>query len=100
MRQIAVNMVLKLGTKKTKSEEGNVMKDSQCIFCNLGKDKEIIAENELAIAFYDGFPLNPGHALIIPKRHVASYFDLSMCTAMQALLVINWKKCIRSKNIA
>lgn len=66
------------------------MKDSQCIFCNLGKDKEIIAENELAIAFYDGFPVNPGHALIIPKRHVASYFDLSMdeCTAMQALLKV------------
>ena len=64
------------------------MKDSQCIFCNLGPDKEIIAENKLAVAFYDGFPVNPGHALIIPKRHVANYFDLSMdeCVAMQALL--------------
>lgn len=90
MRQIAVNMGFETWHQKTKSEEGNVMKDSQCIFCNLGKDKEIIAENELAIAFYDGFPVNPGHALIIPKRHVASYFDLSMdeCTAMQALLEV------------
>lgn len=34
--------------------------------------------------------MNPGHALIIPKRHVANYFDLSMdeCTAMQALLKV------------
>ena len=41
------------------------MNDKQCIFCNLGKDKEIIAENDLSVAFYDGFPVNPGHALII-----------------------------------
>ena len=66
------------------------MNDSQCIFCNLSKDKEIIAENDLAIAFYDSFPVNPGHALIIPKRHVANYFELTEeeCVAIQALLKI------------
>lgn len=60
------------------------MNDRQCIFCNLDQDKEIIAENELAVAFYDSFPVNPGHSLIIPKRHVANYFDLSVeeCVAM------------------
>lgn len=64
------------------------MKDNQCIFCDLSKDKEIIAENDLAVAFYDGFPVNPGHSLIIPKRHVANYFDLTSeeCAAMQDLL--------------
>ena len=64
------------------------MIESSCIFCHLGEDKEIIAENDLAIAFYDGFPVNPGHALIIPKRHVANYFDLTAeeCAAMQTLL--------------
>ena len=29
------------------------------------------------LPFYDGYPVSPGHALIIPKRHVASYFDLT-----------------------
>lgn len=29
------------------------------------------------MAFYDGYPVSPGHVLIIPKRHVASYFDLT-----------------------
>lgn len=29
------------------------------------------------MAFYDGYPVSPGHTLIIPKRHVASYFDLT-----------------------
>lgn len=28
-------------------------------------------------SFYLNYPVSPGHALIIPKRHVASYFDLT-----------------------
>jgi diadenosine tetraphosphate (Ap4A) HIT family hydrolase len=28
------------------------------------------------VAFLDGFPLTPGHTLVIPKQHVASLFDL------------------------
>ena len=49
-----------------------------CVFCNIIKDnKVIIAENELAVAFYDNFPVSNGHTLIIPKRHVETYFDLN-----------------------
>jgi diadenosine tetraphosphate (Ap4A) HIT family hydrolase len=33
--------------------------------------------NPHALAIYDGFPVSPGHSLIIPKRHVASFFELS-----------------------
>lgn len=53
------------------SREGNMQ---NCIFC---KDiiREIIAENKLARAFYDKFPVNKGHVLITPKRHVESYFE-------------------------
>ena len=36
----------------------------------------IIAEKELCIAVRDGFPVTKHHKLIIPKRHVADYFDL------------------------
>jgi diadenosine tetraphosphate (Ap4A) HIT family hydrolase len=25
----------------------------------------------------DGFPVSPGHSLVIPKRHVRSFFDVS-----------------------
>ena len=45
-----------------------------CIFCS---DLEIIKETELSFAIYDKYPVNEGHILIIPKRHVASYFDLN-----------------------
>jgi ATP adenylyltransferase len=46
-----------------------------CIFCNPG-DREIMAQNELALALYDSFPVTPLHALIVPRRHAATYFDL------------------------
>ena len=29
------------------------------------------------LAIFDGFPVNPGHVLVIPKRHVANYFELT-----------------------
>jgi ATP adenylyltransferase len=49
-------------------------RDPACVFCDL--DRELVAENELAIAFRDGYPVTPLHTLVIPKRHVADYFDL------------------------
>lgn len=45
-----------------------------CLFCNYNKD-EYICENELAFALFDNFPVNEGHALIIPKRHFDNFFD-------------------------
>ena len=46
-----------------------------CLFCEIPSDR-IIAENELAFAIRDGFPVTELHTLVIPKRHVSSYFDL------------------------
>jgi diadenosine tetraphosphate (Ap4A) HIT family hydrolase len=49
-----------------------------CIFCEYLENREkIVFENNLAFAIYDGFPVNKGHMLIMPKRHVSSYFELS-----------------------
>ena len=31
--------------------------------------------NDLTLAIYDGYPVSPGHTLIIPRRHVASMFE-------------------------
>jgi diadenosine tetraphosphate (Ap4A) HIT family hydrolase len=50
---------------------------SECVFCNIPRD-EIIAENELALAFFDRYPVNQGHTLIVPKRHVETYFDATL----------------------
>ena len=51
--------------------------DNYCPFCKVESEREIIASSPLSVAFYDGFPVSPGHALIIPRRHVASFFELT-----------------------
>ena len=48
-----------------------------CPFCRLSRRVEIICETATCVAFYYGYPVSSGHALIIPKRHVANYFDLT-----------------------
>ena len=53
------------------------METTNCPFCHLSPQVEIICESDNCIAFFDGYPVSPGHTLIIPKRHVASYFDLT-----------------------
>ncbi|SNR93243.1 HIT family protein [Desulfurobacterium atlanticum] len=45
-----------------------------CPFCKMGELK-IVMENDLSFAIFDKYPVNPGHMLIIPKRHVSSWFD-------------------------
>ena len=46
-----------------------------CIFCK--PEREILAENERALAFFDAFPVSRGHALVVPKRHALTIFDLT-----------------------
>ncbi|MSN24282.1 MAG: HIT domain-containing protein [Geobacter sp.] len=45
-----------------------------CPFCHPDISNVIIS-NEYAIALLDGFPVTPGHTLIIPKRHICSFFE-------------------------
>ena len=54
------------------------MKDpnTPCLFCDV-KKTGIVYENELAYASYDSYPVSKHHCLIIPKRHIKDYFDLS-----------------------
>ena len=54
------------------------MKDpnNPCLFCNIEKSG-CAHENELAYASYDSYPVTEHHCLIIPKRHIKDYFDLS-----------------------
>lgn len=49
-----------------------------CLFCDyLVKNEKVIFDNKLAFTIYDGFPVNKGHMLIMPKRHVESFFELT-----------------------
>lgn len=52
------------------------MKETACPFCALPESRVIFA-NHQAVAVADGFPISPGHTLIIPRRHVESIFELN-----------------------
>lgn len=70
-----------------------------CIFCEVQQEKSrIILENELAFAIYDGFPVSMGHSLIIPKRHVESFFDLRKDEFDEIIeLILNVKTILQDK---
>lgn len=46
-----------------------------CPFCQL-ETTRIRISNQCGLAFLDGFPISPGHTLVVPRQHVASVFDL------------------------
>jgi diadenosine tetraphosphate (Ap4A) HIT family hydrolase len=49
--------------------------NNPCLFC---KDpRGVNLYNELAYSARDSFAVSPGHTLIIPRRHVSSFFDLT-----------------------
>ena len=50
--------------------------NNPCLFCN-SKISGIALENEFAYASYDTYPVSELHCLIIPKRHVMDYFELT-----------------------
>ena len=62
---------------------------SDCPFCNI-PDERIILGNESVIAFLDLYPVNPGHTLVIPRRHVASFFDLTSKEQELAMALIGY----------
>jgi len=45
-----------------------------CPFCNPAPER-VFLTGTLVLALWDAFPVSPGHALLVPKRHVASWFD-------------------------
>lgn len=49
-----------------------------CPFCEIVHGihgERIIDENEQALLIRDGFPVSNGHSLVVPKRHIATFFE-------------------------
>ena len=55
------------------------MKDSKaCIFCKIVKKEipsQVVYENNEVMAFLDAHPTNPGHTLVVPKKHYATLLE-------------------------
>lgn len=50
------------------------MSDPACTLC---QPEDVVAENGLAYAARDKFPLAPGHVVVVPRRHVADFFAMT-----------------------
>ena len=58
---------------------------------------DIILENNLAFAIYDKYPVSIGHALVIPKRHVSDFFELTIQEQTACQLLLNMLKKMLDK---
>ena len=65
---------------------------SQCPYCS--PQQQVILENEYSYAILSNSPISKGHGLVIPKRHVASYFDLTIDEQIACQLTLNRLKKI------
>ena len=71
-----------------------------CIFCdiiNRKADAHILYEDDLVCCFLDKFPINPGHVLVVPKRHAAEFTEVDP-ESLQAVILAAQKvaKAIQS----
>ena len=75
--------------------------NNPCLFCN-SKISGIAHENDLAYASYDTYPVSEFHCLIIPKRHVIDYFELTdeeLVACNDLIKVIKEEILIKDKNV-
>jgi len=68
-----------------------------CPFCNPIAD-EIVAKNDLCYARWDRYPVSKGHILVIPFRHTADYFSLTVEEKQSLLFLIDACKEVIEKN--
>ncbi len=64
--------------KKELNEKSKEKEQGDCIFCKIARKdvkSEILYENENYLAFLDINPSNPGHTLVIPKKHYVNALD-------------------------
>ena len=64
-----------------------------CLFCSLPLAR-IVKENDLAVLIRDAYPVSPGHSLVIPKRHIGSWFETSPAEVIAMLALLEDAKTI------
>lgn len=66
-------------------------RQSSCVFCEISSER-ILAQNELAYAIADAYPVSPLHTLIITKRHVPTFFELGQAEVNACTALVNQQK--------
>jgi len=64
-----------------------------CPFCTLPLER-IIDSNDLALVIRDGYPVSSGHTLVIPKRHIGSWFEITPKEQSAMLVLLGKAKAV------
>ena len=57
--------------------------------CELCRPEEVLFESDFAYVRYDNHPLSRGHVIVVPKRHVANFFEMSGAEQGSVLALMN-----------
>jgi diadenosine tetraphosphate (Ap4A) HIT family hydrolase len=61
-----------------------------CIFCEKAADEsQHVGSNQHAFAVRDGYPISPGHTLVIPRHHIPNYFNIPVLQMQAALYLLD-----------
>jgi diadenosine tetraphosphate (Ap4A) HIT family hydrolase len=63
-------------------------------FFNDNQPRDLIYESGTTFAFFDKYPVSLGHALIVPKRLISNYFDLTIKEQMACWMMVNKVKSL------
>lgn len=66
--------------------------NNPCLFCTDAKGVSLT--NEFAYSARDSYAVSPGHTVVIPKRHVASFFDLAPDEVAACMELIQQEKAL------
>ena len=69
-----------------------------CVFC--APRAEPLEANELAIAIMAGYPVSPGHALIVPRRHEPDFFSLTADEQAALMALVNPVRAVLAEQFA
>ena len=57
--------------------------------CELCTPREVLFESDFAYVRFDSHSLAPGHVIVVPKRHVADFFEMSGAEQGSVLALLN-----------
>lgn len=80
------------------SREFYETRDDTCALCQASNSRKLISSNELAVAFGDKYEVTRGHCLVIPKRHVATFSELTVGEIQQMNLLVKDVQAILTKD--
>lgn len=69
----------------------NMVSVTSCPFCTLPPSRALL-RHPLALAFRDAYPVSPGHTLVIPKRHTASFIETTTEERLALLALLDEAK--------